>query len=244
MADDNKPLKYMRYAIGEIVLVVIGILIALQINNWNESQSDKKKEIKLLRALQKEFQENSNRYMETIEEQKLVVNYCYSLVQCMEKKDISFKRDSIGLFIARGALNYYRAEPIMGTYEALTGSGDINLIDNESLKSNLASFSSEIIQGFEDETASMDLLSQLTHEFSATLEPLLSSKLRKEYGLKLSRNPDVHYQNEVLSAMYRNPNIMTPLIRRIVFERNRLELQNKMLAISNETLDLINSELN
>lgn len=38
LADDKKPLKYMRYAIGEIVLVVIGILIALQINNWNETQ--------------------------------------------------------------------------------------------------------------------------------------------------------------------------------------------------------------
>ena len=38
LADDNKPLKYMRYAIGEIVLVVIGILIALSINNWNENQ--------------------------------------------------------------------------------------------------------------------------------------------------------------------------------------------------------------
>ena len=45
MADDNKPVKpawpagrYMRYAIGEIVLVVIGILIALQINNWNETR--------------------------------------------------------------------------------------------------------------------------------------------------------------------------------------------------------------
>ena len=38
MADDNKPLKYMRYAIGEVVLVVIGILIALQINNWNEER--------------------------------------------------------------------------------------------------------------------------------------------------------------------------------------------------------------
>ena len=35
MADDNKPTKYARYAVGEIVLVVIGILIALQINNWN-----------------------------------------------------------------------------------------------------------------------------------------------------------------------------------------------------------------
>ena len=38
MADDNKPLKYMRYAIGEIALVVIGILIALQINTWNEDR--------------------------------------------------------------------------------------------------------------------------------------------------------------------------------------------------------------
>ncbi len=39
MADNNRPLKYMRYAIGEIVLVVIGILIALQINNWNEERT-------------------------------------------------------------------------------------------------------------------------------------------------------------------------------------------------------------
>ena len=44
LADDNKPLKYMRYAIGEIVLVVIGILIALSINNWNERVKNEQKE--------------------------------------------------------------------------------------------------------------------------------------------------------------------------------------------------------
>ena len=38
MADDNKPIKYMRYAIGEIALVMIGILLALQVNNWNEER--------------------------------------------------------------------------------------------------------------------------------------------------------------------------------------------------------------
>jgi len=47
LADDNKPLKYMRYAIGEILLVVIGILIALQINNWNTSRLERIEEINL-----------------------------------------------------------------------------------------------------------------------------------------------------------------------------------------------------
>ena len=44
LADDNKPLKYLRYALGEIVLVVVGILIALQINTWNEQQKQNKLE--------------------------------------------------------------------------------------------------------------------------------------------------------------------------------------------------------
>ena len=35
---ENKTGKYLKYAIGEIVLVVIGILIALSINNWNENR--------------------------------------------------------------------------------------------------------------------------------------------------------------------------------------------------------------
>jgi hypothetical protein len=48
LADDNKPLKYARYAIGEIVLVVVGILIALSINNWNERKKDQILEIKIL----------------------------------------------------------------------------------------------------------------------------------------------------------------------------------------------------
>ncbi|UCD61312.1 MAG: hypothetical protein JSV59_01670, partial [Flavobacteriaceae bacterium] len=38
LAEDNQFFKYSRYAIGEIVLVVVGILIALQINNWNNNR--------------------------------------------------------------------------------------------------------------------------------------------------------------------------------------------------------------
>ena len=40
LASENKVMAYLRYAVGEILLVVIGIIIALQINNWNEERKD------------------------------------------------------------------------------------------------------------------------------------------------------------------------------------------------------------
>ena len=48
---ENKTSKYFKYAIGEIVLVVIGILIALQINMWNEGRKARDKEVKLIKGL-------------------------------------------------------------------------------------------------------------------------------------------------------------------------------------------------
>ena len=61
MADDNKPMKYARYAIGEIVLVVVGILIALQINNWNSSnQGNELKSVYLKRLINDIKKDTSN----------------------------------------------------------------------------------------------------------------------------------------------------------------------------------------
>lgn len=54
-ADDNKPIKYTRYAFGEIVLVVIGILIALSINNWNENKTQERKIIEALTETHREL---------------------------------------------------------------------------------------------------------------------------------------------------------------------------------------------
>ena len=51
LMEKNKTGKYLKYAIGEIILVVIGILIALQINNWNEKSKLKNEEIKLLKEM-------------------------------------------------------------------------------------------------------------------------------------------------------------------------------------------------
>jgi len=51
----NKTGKYLKYAIGEIILVVIGILIALQINNWNETSKNEREQIVFLNNLKNDL---------------------------------------------------------------------------------------------------------------------------------------------------------------------------------------------
>jgi hypothetical protein len=59
LAAENKVMAYMRYAIGEIMLVVIGILIELQVNNWNEIRKERLVEIKYLKNLKHDLQSDS-----------------------------------------------------------------------------------------------------------------------------------------------------------------------------------------
>ena len=56
---ENKTSKYFKYAIGEILLVVIGILIALQINTWNQERVNAKEERRILQDLSEELRFNN-----------------------------------------------------------------------------------------------------------------------------------------------------------------------------------------
>ena len=56
--EQNKTSKYLKYAIGEIILVAIGILIALSINNWNERRIEKINEINILEQLRLDLLDN------------------------------------------------------------------------------------------------------------------------------------------------------------------------------------------
>ena len=51
LMEKNRTGKYLKYAVGEIVLVVIGILIALSINNWNEGRKNDQKESLLIKNI-------------------------------------------------------------------------------------------------------------------------------------------------------------------------------------------------
>lgn len=72
--------KYFKYAIGEIILVVIGILIALQVNNWNDNQKDQKQARTYLKGIIQDlkidtsaFNSNISNYKDLIRKKKLVL---------------------------------------------------------------------------------------------------------------------------------------------------------------------------
>ena len=76
---ENKFYKYLLYAFGEIVLVVIGILIALQINNWNEEQKNKVIEQQLLTSLLLELETNLTILIKTIETNTEIIKNCITI---------------------------------------------------------------------------------------------------------------------------------------------------------------------
>jgi len=100
MADDNKPFKYMRYAIGEIALVVIGILIALSINNWNESQKEKKTVQSIYSIVAKDLQNDINDLNEILRIYEFI-KPCYEkiLEGIMTKEDYSKDKNCSGILM-------------------------------------------------------------------------------------------------------------------------------------------------
>src|SRR5210317_1070834 len=80
LLSEGKTGKYFKYAIGEIVLVVIGILIALQINNWNELRKDNFKEQVILKRLEKEFSSNKEQLLDKIKIRNNLIENCGRLL--------------------------------------------------------------------------------------------------------------------------------------------------------------------
>ena len=85
MIKSGSTRKYIFYALGEIALVVIGILIALQINNWNESRKDKNKQVRLMQELHQTAGEDLNRNIfqigsniESLESAEIIINHLES----------------------------------------------------------------------------------------------------------------------------------------------------------------------
>ena len=142
MLTENKFSKYLLYAIGEIVLVVIGILIALSINNWNEKKKDKSKELKYLTNISQEIKEDSitldrsffknmDRKIRSLELAKKYITNNYVIIDT-----IQFIND-VGI----GGINS-RAS-FLGTsrtYNELISTGNLSLVSNDEIRNKIVDY--------------------------------------------------------------------------------------------------------
>ena len=135
MADDNRPIKYMRYAIGEIVLVVIGILIALSINNWNENRKTRITELTYLENIKTDLQLNITSLDTFIVSRKTSIKSTNIVIEYFEKtKPINFNDFNYHSLIV---MVWYPFEQNDNTYQELMNSGQLSIISNKTIKNNL-----------------------------------------------------------------------------------------------------------
>ena len=162
LMEKNKTGKYFKYAIGEIVLVVIGILIALQINNFNEQRKDSEKEQVVLKQLKEDYETDLNQLRQKMDMRDEIVLSALNVLKVIDYPD-KIVRDSLIINLAK-IDNDPTFDPIEND---LISSGNLRLIKNEKLKRLLSNWSSDVV-------ALQELEAIWTNKIVQQYEPLLS----------------------------------------------------------------------
>jgi hypothetical protein len=142
MLTENKYSKYFFYAIGEIVLVVIGILIALSINNWNEIRKYKNFEIVTLIEIQKGLNQ-ALKENERAEKNNLGTIKSYEIILEHFEKKLPYSESVSGRF--RSLMAWQEPDFNYAGFELFKNRGP-DLISNESIKIKLLEIYEEKIQ--------------------------------------------------------------------------------------------------
>ena len=159
----------MIYAIGEIVLVVAGILIALQVNNWNENQKESIIELQILKNLKQDLEENVNRTKNLIRGDSLLIEGNRVLLILL-KNDQSEFHDSLQIYF--GHINRYNAFfPQKMAYETLKSKG-LEIIKNDTLRN-------KIVQLFDENYLANSHMNELKKEIYLSTTPFLINDWRR-----------------------------------------------------------------
>lgn len=138
MINQNRTKKYLLYAIGEIILVVIGILIALQINNWNENRKSAKQENLYLKRLLSENKEDINTFTSNIADLNKGIETIEDLSKALNANETSQQEliDAANDFFGYGSI-YPIFTSSTSTFDDLSSTGNLKDIKNSELRDQL-----------------------------------------------------------------------------------------------------------
>lgn len=236
----------MKYAVGEIVLVVIGILIALALNNWNSERLDRKEEQRYLLSFKNEIQSQLNELdmLEKLLTRKIAD--AESLLAGYQRTESFAKIDSFN----------YKLSWLMGTsgfpninttFNEINSSGTIGIIQNDSVRASLINFyqkNDDYERGYH---------TNINNVFYPIIFPDFKDAINinlKVFGYKSTQvNPDVvsKKQSEFLANKLEQPEVVSKLLngltlRMLFTNHNKMRVtDSKKLCIA--LLEQIDTEL-
>lgn len=166
--------KYLKYAIGEIILVVIGILIALQINNWNENRKTKKLEAQIYKELKSDLLQTRNDIRNTISKHREIFKSSQQLVtDIYDKKSNSQK---IYESLTNSSVEF-QIIPKTSAFENLKNIG-LNTLSNDSLRIAITNLYQLNLKRLDDELG----MKQAEINITKLIQPFLFKYLTADFS--------------------------------------------------------------
>lgn len=230
LLNEGKTTKYLKYAIGEIVLVVIGILIALSINNWNENRKRQNEELFLLVDIKENLETMLRDFTnDTISNSRHIVQY--GKLEYYIANDLPY---SIELDSVFGTLTFWNSPYITSTaYNSLQSKG-LDLIKNDMLKNDIIKlYEVHLKKLAEDYEVGENQL------HSIIVEPFMVKKVKRLHNqsMRLARPNDF----ESLKKDVEFTNILSYIIRQ---RKRGIEIYKDVMNEIKMLIDEIDTEVN
>jgi hypothetical protein len=201
---ENNIGKYLKYAIGEIVLVMIGILLALQVSNWNQDRKDRISERKLLDNIQRDFIQNKVSF-------DSVKAIHYRALDGLEKLVDLFPLNNDTLkYAAYLKYNFFQGmtyDPYSSSVESVVNSNAIQLIQDENLQKYLVSWKDVFHDYKEDENAYYDYLNNFLWPYYTDV----FDYTQKDTEMNQAARNSIKFQNMIITRR----NLIRGVIRAI-----------------------------
>ncbi|TYA59669.1 DUF6090 family protein [Formosa maritima] len=171
LLNEGKTTRYFKYAIGEIVLVVIGILIALQINNWNELRKTNIEEKSALDNIQRDFIKNKEILEDGINTSLLIINSGMEILNHTGKKSKPQNENILNKWL-NDLFNSQPYYPQNGFLDDLLSSGKLGIFENVELRNLLSSWKPKVevlAEKFESLNLNEDILNTYILEHGSWL---------------------------------------------------------------------------
>ncbi|NKI30926.1 DUF6090 family protein [Croceivirga thetidis] len=235
LISENKFSKYLFYAIGEIVLVVIGILIALQINSWYQTRLDFEKEEKFLLEIKENLNEDLKKINEVISANAFKlkkIDSAYYYLSLMKEnpalgKDFSYQMPVI--------TNHKLFTPTRVAFNNITSTGKIDILRSDPLRKDISRYYSDVsLDGVQNQIVST------TQRFLDNVAPKMINKTmmkfitKKDFDVIAINEVKVHTDPEILSGLF--------VLTNKTFEHNQ-KLEETKVTIA-ELIAAIDSYLN